>query len=256
MTGQIRDAAKAVADKNARIFGWFRNMQRAISDDAQKEKIEGHVLWASSLDALAQIYGARLGIPSRNNRQRFVTTLLDLGHPHPLHTVAVPLLHHDLIGLRPDPTAETLLGTEPLREYARAAGGPALARIWTRAEDVQGTGTIAALERSASKEVRKAIAANRYADLLYVEYRCGAVHGLDLGWKTFPAYRDREAGVEPAYTNYQYPGSERPGERQYRTRISFSLSYLCVVLSNVIDQLETLCSNAGHVIPPYATLEE
>lgn len=93
---------------------------------------------------------------------------------------------------------------------------------------------------------------NVYADVLYTEYRCCAVHGLDLGRKTCNPFSGQ---LEPHYMNYTYaPDDPRPPKHRYKTRIVFPLAYLATVLEEMISHEELECSSANYVIPPYPTL--
>src|SRR5262249_1863536 len=98
---------RTTREKNERYFQFFRRMRDWVSQHNAKEEIEGYVLWASSVDALAQIH-ARRSSGARGNRRRFVQALFDLASAHALDTISVPLLHHDLT-LSKDPTAASVL---------------------------------------------------------------------------------------------------------------------------------------------------
>lgn len=100
--------------------------------------------------------------------------------------------------------------------------------------------------------VVSAVQKNRYAEILYEEYRCCAVHGLELGRKTCrPGY----ASSLPHYQNYTYqPHDPRLPEHRYRTRIVFPLSYLAQLLLEMVEAEEEECDAAGWAIPNYPTL--
>jgi len=234
---------------NERHFRFFRRIRDRVSTN---EAIEGYVLWASSIDALAQIHARRISAPG-GNRRTFVRALLDLAPSHALSIVSVPMLHHEL-KQSGDPDAQTVLSIQGMREYANAAS---MSLVWSHQSDRTTTAVIEQRMNNHSSGTQKLILANRYAELLYEEYRCSPVHGLDLGWRTFPSFHRDEEDGHPAYSNYMYlPSDDRPPERRYRTRICFAQVYLSQILTDAIDELERQCDVANWRIPAYATIED
>lgn len=155
----------------------------------------------------------------------------------------MPLLHHDIFTVAPC-----------LREHPAFAAyriARATSRLWTSDEDATATAAITAFCRT-SPDVNRLFRNNVYADILYIEYRCCAVHGLELGRKTCNPF---SAKPEAHYMNYIYPPEDpRPPEHRYRTRIVFPLTYLAGVLGEMIELEEQACTSANYVIPPYPTL--
>jgi hypothetical protein len=148
--------------------------------------------------------------------------------------VSLPLLAHDL-----GTAAPALLEQAPLRGCVAAGRA---SRIWSTQEDDAQAALVNQLRSSQPAMVQRLFDRNRYAEILYDEYRCCAVHGLELGWKTGPAI-ERD---DPGYMNYQYGADDRrpPGHR-YRTRIVFPLSWLAGLLREMTVREERACIAAG-----------
>lgn len=227
---------------NANVFSFLRARQRFVEDQAASERIDGFVIWAAAVDALGRIHAGRLGRSRKHSRQCFTAALLDLAPQHQLDRVSVPLLHHDIFAV-----AACLREHPSFSAYRKARD---TSRLWTPAEDAAATTAIATFCRP-SPDLNRLFRCNVYADILYIEYRCCAVHGLELGRKTCNPF----GTALPHYMNYMYPPEDpRPPEHRYRTRIVFPLAYLAAVLGEMIAQEEQECAIASYVIPPYPTL--
>jgi hypothetical protein len=229
---------------NATVFSFLRARQLFVQRQSGDEGIDGFVVWAAAIDALSRVHARRLGRKRKKVRECFTGALLDLARRHQLDRVSVPLLHHDISAVAP------CLREHPAFSAYRKAR--ASSRLWTAPEDSSATAALASF-CGPCPDLNRLYSNNRYADILYTEYRCCAVHGLDLGRKTCNPLSGR---LEPHYMNYIYPPEDpRPPEHRYRTRIVFPLSYLAAVLAEMIDAEEKECSAAQYSIPPYPTLD-
>jgi hypothetical protein len=233
----------AAREMNAHYFGFLRARQMFVMDRSAKENIEGFVVWGAAVDALCRIHAGRLGATKKGNRRCFIRGLLDLAQPHRLERTAIPLLHHDLQLAVPAAAKHSAFAA-----YRAAANH---SRIWSATDDLGLTREVASLS-SSFPPAAPSIRANSYAAILYEEYRCCAVHGLDLGRKTCNPFDPRP---EPHYMNYVYGKEDpRPAVHRYRTRIVFPLAYLGVLLDEMIASEEAACVTAKWLIPPYPTL--
>lgn len=179
-------------DNNAPYFEFFRKRIAFIRARCTKaDLIEGHILWGACGDSLAQIH-AVCSAPGtkQKNREQFVNFLLSFARGHNLDAISVPLLAHDLRQLskkQRDPSfkAQALLSHAALASYAKATEK----RLWQCDEDKQWTPKLVSLAMcdACSRRLWSIVENNRYADLLYLEYRNPAVHGLELGMKTSAA---------------------------------------------------------------------
>jgi hypothetical protein len=115
--------------------------------------------------------------------------LLNLAPTYGLTTVSIPLLAHDLKWN----DARDLLREHPLVVYQRASHH---SEHWTSVKDRE---LAAALETLRSKQsavpAARFFRQNRYADILYRDHRCCAVHGLDLGRASCAASWSRSASA-------------------------------------------------------------
>lgn len=230
---------------NQGYFRFLRARQQFVTKQAAQEGIEGLVLWGAAVDALSRIHAGRTGESSSRNRQCFVRALLELVPGHKLERTAVPLLHHDLSLELPAASDHAVFTS-----YRAAAGA---SRIWNPAEDARLAARMPEL-LSSFPQVEKSVRRNTYAEILYGEYRCCAVHGLELGRKTC---RPFEPKSEPHYMNYIYGADDRRlPKHRYRTRIVFPLSYLADVLAQMITTEEGACISVGWLIPDYPTLSD
>lgn len=239
------------ATKNASIFEFLRRRQRFVDAHIVADSIEAYVVWGATVDALARIHARRMQRSLGRNRNCFTTGLHELLPHHALDRVSIPLLTHELkahVAASPaHAVASPALTSAPFTNYIAAA---AASRLWRPDEDPP-LDEIASLARS--KEERRLFASNRYSEVLYDEYRCCAVHGLELGRKTHSA---PEMSIA-TYMNYRYePGDPRPLAQRFRTRLSLPLRYLSVLLSDAIDAEERQAASARFVIPPYPTLDD
>jgi hypothetical protein len=262
---------RTAAEYNKWTFDFLRRRRDFVASfgaDLYGEKIEPHVVWGATVAALGRIHARRMGEALTPDGACFVRGLLNLAPVYGLTTVSIPLLAHDL---KWNEAARDLLREHPLVVYQRAARD---SEHWTSLKDRE---LAAALEALRSKQsaapVAKFFRQNRYADILYRDYRCCAVHGLDLSHKTMdapvegdfpPIYRNFLLGVDVAE---DVPPEEQvrirveldddgPPERQVRTRIMFPLGYLAELLSTMIDHEERESADTGWRIPRNATLLE
>jgi hypothetical protein len=232
-----------VSQANASYFRFLRDRCRFVAEQAHSESIEGFVVWAAAVDALSRIHAGRVGVDIKKNRKCFTRGLVDLAPQHGLDTVSVPLLWHDIRTQAP-----TLAEHGAFLTYRAAARS---SRLWTIEEDKHCASSIAVL-KAAQSDAAKLAGGNDYASLLYLEYRCCAVHGLELGRKTCRPFDKR---MEPHYMNYRYSDDDqRTPEHRYRTRIVFPLIYLARLLDEMIDSEEQASAAAAWAIPAYPTL--
>jgi hypothetical protein len=160
-----------------------------------------------------------------------------------LGVVSLPLLTHDLKAIAP-----SLAAQPPLSAYVNSHG------IWGIEQDTAAADLTRKLRASQPVTVQDTFDRNRYAEVLYDEYRCCTVHGLELGWKTVAAFDSRDV---PGYMNYIYSAEDRrPVEHRYRTRIFFPLVWLAQLLQEMTGEEERACAAANWVIPAYPTLQE
>jgi hypothetical protein len=233
---------RTAAEYNKWTFDFLRRRHDFVANfgpDPYAEKIEQHVVWGATVAAVGRIHARRMGAALTPDGACFVPGLLNLAPMYGLETVSIPLLAHDLKWNE----ARDLLPEHPLIVYQRASY---YSEHWTSVKDRE---LAPALETLRSKQsaapVAKFFRQNRYADIRYRDYRCCAVHGLDLSHKTMdapvegdfpPIYRNfvLDADVPPEELNADVPPEElndgvRP-ERQVRTRIMFPLGYLADLL--------------------------
>jgi len=211
-----------VEEHNAGYFDFLRRRSSFAAAHGGNETIEAYVVWASAVAALMRIHGRRVGHKLHKDRRCFVDGLLDL-EPS-LSTVSIPLLAHDLRQMAPH-----LREQEPILSYVDRAR---ISHIWRCDEDVSVAAQTAHLRNGQPVHVQHAFDRNRYAEILYDEYRCCAVHGLELGWKTFPKSEGRS---DPGYMNYKYlDDNPRPPQHRYRTRIIFPIRWLTHLLDDVM----------------------
>ncbi len=243
-----------IAEHNAWFFDFFRNRIEFVSAHCvPSNDIAGYILWGACADALAQIRAACCGA-KKGNREQFVDFLIDF-RPD-LETISVPLLTHDLQHLPANGKARAaaLLQESVFCEYQDAVG---LNRVWQSDDDRRCNSSVLSLATCdiCADQLWPIVRRNRYADLLYLQYRNPAVHGVDLELKTSNAALPLPGAREPHYMNHRYDSSGSRGKaQQYRTRISFSLNYLTKLLSELVDELEQGCVANGWRIPAYATI--
>lgn len=242
----------SVQSHNAPYFGFLRRRQEFVDMHSLHEEIEGFVLWGATVDALAQIHTRRVSPGMKGNRKRLVQALLDLAPSHALSTPSVPLLAHDLANLEVNlAAARSILETPPFKSYADAQS---TSRMWSASEDKSFSGELDRIRALHCTCIDKLFTSNRYADVLYEEYRCCAVHGLELGRKTCPPFGT--SLTEPGYMKYCYGNDDdRPEKYRYGTRIAFPLAYLARLLAEMISKEEQQCLASTWAIPSYPTLD-
>ena len=244
-----------LADDNGRYFHFFRKRIEFVRTHClPSDDIAGYILWGAYVDALAHIGTACSGTRKRNRKQ-FVDFLI--GFRPDLTTISVPLLVHDLRRLADNRNARAaaFLQHAAFREYEEAA---VTNRVWQSDDDRRAVSSILSLAACeiCHNQLWSVVRKNRYADLLYLQYRNPVVHGADIGLKTSSAALPMPGVCEPHYANHRYDASCARGEpERYRTRISFSLNYLINLLGDLVDDLEQRCSVNGWKIPPFATIE-
>jgi hypothetical protein len=243
---------RTAAEYNTGTFDFLRRRRDFVANfgpDPYAEKIEQHVVWGATVAAVGRIHARRMGAALSPDGACFVRGLLNLAPMFGLETVSIPLLAHDLKWSE----ARDLLREHPLVVYQRASY---YSEHWTSVKDRE---LAPALETLRSKQsaapVAKFFRQNRYADILYRDYRCCAVHGLDLSHKTMEA--PVEGDFPPIYRNFVVGLDEDvPPEQQVRTRIMFPLGYLAEMLSTMIEREERQSAEAEWRIPRNATLLE
>jgi hypothetical protein len=236
--------SEASVEDNASYFEFLRRRSAFVTAHAANDQIEAYVIWGAAVDALMRIHARRAGRQLAPNRRCFVDGLLELAPA--LGVVSLPLLAHDLKAL-----AAGLSEQPPLKAYVDAAKS---SRIWRIDEDTAADDLTRKLRDSQADRIRRTFDRNRYAEILYDEYRCCAVHGLELGWKTLPTFDGR---IVPGYMNYRYGEEDhRPATHRYRTRIFFPLMWLAQLLGEMVDKEERACTAAGWAIPAYPTIQE
>jgi hypothetical protein len=232
-----------VAD-NALSFEFLRRRAAFVMAHAVNDQIEAYVVWGAAVDALMRIHARRVGRKLAPNRRCFVDGLLELAPD--LGVASLPLLTHELKALAPGLSAQP-----PLSAYVATANS---SRIWRTDEDAAADALTKKLRASQPDKVQRVFDRNRYAEILYEEYRCCAVHGLELGWKTVAAFDGRDV---PGYMNYIYGAEDRrPAEYRYRTRIFFPLVWLTQLLEDITGKEERACTAANWAISAYPTLQE
>jgi hypothetical protein len=226
-----------------------RDFVANVGADPYAEKIEQHVVWGATVAALGRIHARRVGANIRPDGECFVRGLLDLAPGYGLSTVSIPLLAHDL---QADVGTSPLLTQHPIILYEQAADQ---SLHWDARKDRELAPALEALRAQQPPAIEKLFRQNRYSEILYRDYRCSVVHGLDFGPKTMdfpyegdapPSYRNFAVGVDP----------DIPAEREVRTRIMFPLGMLAEMLSAMIDREEREAAAAGWRIPRDATLED
>ncbi len=126
---------------------------------------------------------------------------------------------------------------------------------WDARKDRDLAQDVEALRARQPPPIEKLFRQNCYAEILYRDYRCSVVHGLDFGAKTmdFPY----EGDAPPTYRNFMVEvDPDIPPERQVRTRIMFPLRLLAEILSAMIEGEESEAAQAGWKIPRDATLDD
>jgi len=230
---------------NAPYFGFLRRRRDFISAHSASDSIEAYVVWGAAMAALSRIHARRKGRSLKLDRRCFTEALHELLPMRGLSRVSIPLLAHEL-----DCANEaTLLGTPPFSTYLAAV---AQSRIW-RAEEDTPYQNVASLA-SSTKLHRRLFERNRYSEILYEEYRCCAVHGLELGQKT---YSLQDASSGPTYMNYIYLSDDQRSKNQrYRTRLCFPIGFLAGLLGEAVDAEEQQSADARFCIPEYPTLDD
>lgn len=229
---------------NAGYFAFLRKRADFVIGSLPSDAIEGYLVWGAAVDALARIHARRTAQKLKPNRTCF-TRAIDELLPH-LRRVSVPLLAHDLV--QPGVPASTAI----VREIEAYRGAAAHSRIWSWNEDPLLDRVLADVGTDAN--LSTLVRRNSYSQLLYEEYRCCAVHGLELGHKTFCSPEVRGA---PGYMNYRYDDNDpRSREERPRTRLCFPLDFLAEALREAIDTEEHECATASFSIPAYPTLDD
>ncbi len=230
--------------ENESVFDFLRGRYEFINEHASTATIECFVVWGATVDAITRIHAGRLKRTMTKNRQCFVRGLLDLAPGHDLSNIAVPLLSHDI-----SMSFGSAHDAEPfLVEYRKAVAN---SRIWQTSEDSTQLESVRDFENRTAA-ARQIVQKNSYAEILYEEYRCCAVHGLELGRKTFCP---RDGIQAPHYGNYIYASNDRRlPKHRYRTRIVFPLAYLARLLDEMISNEESECNRDNWIIPDYPTL--
>ena len=248
-----------MAESNGWYFDFFRKRIDFVTAHClPSDDIVGYIVWGACVDALAQIHAVSSGTRKRN-REQFVDFLVQL-RPD-LETISVPLLAHDLrrLAANGNARAAALLHEAVFREYQKAVGTTdGMSRVWQSDDDRRSNSRVLSFATCdiCKDQLWPTAGKNRYADLLYLQYRNPAVHGVEIGLKTSSAALPMPGAREPHYINHSCDSRCSRGEtQQYRTRISFSLNYLIKLLGELVDDLEQRCVANGWTIPPYATIE-
>lgn len=244
---------------NEFVFRFMRNRVAFVA--ANCDSIESYIVWGATVDAVIGIGAALERRDYKGNRERFTWGLSRFAPMHRLETISVPLLLHDVEFVAQDlavpwvsatkaeaeartlerAEAEALLNSRALRRReAEEAYGP----LWDRGRDLAALAELEAIPVTGSLD--RTVRQSRYAEILYSEYRCTAVHELSLGART---HQDPLRDI--AYMNYQYsPGDRRAARHRYRARISFSGRYLVALANDIVTAVEDACAAAGWVVPP------
>lgn len=231
-----------MVEQNAGYFKFLRRRVDFILASQRSDAIEGYLVWGAAVDALARIHARRTSQKLKPNRTCF-TRAIDELLPS-LRKVSAPLLTHDL--MQPGTPVTTLRIIETYRTAA------AQSKLWNWNDDPMLDGVLQ--EVAADTKLAELVRRNSYSNLLYEEYRCCAVHGLELGHKTFCS---PEVRGTPAYMNYVYGDDDpRTREKRPRTRLCFPLDFLGDVLRDAIDAEDHACEAGGFLIPAYPTLDD
>lgn len=222
------------ASRNRPVFDFLRRRYENVAVHAQRDEIETYILWGAATETLMRIHARRIGRSTKKSRAFFVAGLIDL---EPLMSViSVPLLAEDA-----KPSAPDLLLHAPLSTYRDARR---VSRLWQLREDVAAHHALVALRgQHLSDDTRKLFDRNRYAEIVYGEYRCACVHGLELGPRAESWQIHDEHDI--SYSNWL---------NNYPTRITFSKRYLCELLWRLIHTVEQQCSEENWTIPPVSEL--
>lgn len=231
-------ARSALPVANEPYFRFLRARKDFVAAGASRDSIEAYIVWAVAVAALARIHARRMKRPLRPDRDCFIKGLLELAPGYSLGTISVPLLAHDLRTVR----YEGLIKHPVFGSYSNASY---YSRVWLARDDLSAAEGSALLKAGKPRHIVKIIDENTYAAILYAEYRCCVVHGVQLGMKTYEC-PDFYCSP-PVYEHYL--GSGR------RTRIRFPLPYLAEILDTMIAAEENESISAGWRIPPYPTLE-
>lgn len=241
---------RSAAEYNEWTFDFLRRRRDFVANfgpDPYAEKIEQHVVWGATVAALGRIHARRMKRKVRPDGNCFIQALLDLTPAYGLATVSIPLLGHDIRSRAP-----TLRREHPIVVYERAAKS---SLHWSSEKDRELSPALEALRTKQPPKIKDLFDRNRYAAILYHDYRCSAVHGLDFGPRTmdFPAPED----TPPIYRNFMaVPEAGVPPERHVRTRIMFPLGYLTEILSAMIEREEHEAADAEWRVPSNATLDD
>jgi hypothetical protein len=244
-------------ESNRWVFDFLRKRAAFVKSSVG---IEGLIVWGAVTDAIATLHASRLGQPRQPNWRCFQTGVTELVRSVNLRTVSVPLLHHGLRQL-------VRAGDDEAEVVFRAAFGDAdtgiipNGLIWTIENDRLWQSKIStATTELPSKPLRKLLRNATYAGILYSDYRCPLVHGLSLGWRTWPGSEALGPGLcddAPTYMNYLYSDDDpRPAHHRGRIRISFGSSFLVRILDEMIEHEERESAAQDWIISGYATLEE
>lgn len=220
------------ADRNRPVFDFLRNRHAVVSFHAQKHDIETCILWGAVAETVARIHAAMHGTSLKQSRPCFVAGLINL-EPI-LGTISVPLLVEDAKLEAPQLAHSSFTAYSNARRYCR---------IWSSGEDVDAHGELVTLRGRQPPKIQRLFDRNRYAEILYREYRCAVVHGLELGARV---------GTTP--TNPRSQISYMNHMDKFPTRITFAMPYLCELLWNLLHKQEQQCSEAGWPIPPAKSL--
>ncbi|MGD0947655.1 MAG: hypothetical protein ABSA52_09500 [Candidatus Binatia bacterium] len=256
---------------NAPYFEFFRKRIDFIrAHCVEADVIEGYILWGACVDALAQIHAAcNASAAKQRNREQFVTFLLSFAPGHHLDRISVPLLAYDLQQLSKKQgdvfsKAQALERHAALASYAKAA---AEKRLWRCDEDKEWTPKLMSLAMcdACNRNLWSVVEKNRYANLLYLQYRNCAVHGLYLGMKTStaglpssppPWYMNHRVAVDdPSKKTTQGKQTKNPKKHRARTRIQFPIWYLVDLLGELTGELERRCAANAWTIPPNPTVK-
>jgi hypothetical protein len=243
-------------ESNRWVFDFLRNRAAFVESHAG---IESVVLWGAVVDAITVLHAARLARSRRPQWKCFQTGLIDLVHFVDLRTVSVPLLRQELHQIVQTGDCEARALFEAVFRHVDAGLAPD-GMIWTTVSDKSWQPKIAAATTAvSSKRLRKLVESATYAGILYSDYRCPLVHGLTLGWRTWPGVETPDSTLRddvPTYMNYLYSEADpRPARHRGRIRISFNKLFLIRALHDMIEHEERESSTQGWIVPGYATLE-
>ena len=238
-------------EENQRVFDFLRKRMKFVDT---YDGFEAWGAWGPVVDALSTIHAHRLSRETKKNRECFQTGMIELVRFVDLRTISVPLLFHSL-------HRSAATSPESALIFSALFGmlGTELAprgQIWSASKDLEWADRIAKTATSATSKVAKTFRDVSYASILYTEYRCPLVHGLDFGWRTWTNSENGSGSCDdaPSYMNCFYaPGDPRPAQHQVRFRISFSRGFLGRVLRDMIDNEEAECAATGWSIGRYPT---